>query len=57
MLVIFCQPYITKTLFGLKNPPVKLAKIAIGDGSIPSGIVFEELPVVRKLRALWCIFN
>lgn len=37
-------PYITKAYFALANPPVKLAKIAIGDGTVPSGPVFELLP-------------
>lgn len=49
--LIFSQPYITKTYFGLKNPPVKLAKIAIGDGTIGSGWEFEILPTVRLVRS------
>lgn len=51
-LLICYQPYITKTYFGLKNPPVKLAKIAIGDGSLDDDRVSEDLPVVRILNAL-----
>ncbi|EIW79100.1 alpha beta-hydrolase [Coniophora puteana RWD-64-598 SS2] len=43
-------PYITKAYFGLENPPVKLAKIAIGDGSIAAGEVFEIAPVVSVLE-------
>ncbi|KAG6866596.1 hypothetical protein C0991_002084 [Blastosporella zonata] len=43
-------PYIMKAYFGLKNPPVKIAKIVIGDGSIPSGQVFELLPAVTVLQ-------
>ncbi|KAG0699895.1 alpha beta-hydrolase [Suillus ampliporus] len=39
------SPYITKAYFGMENPPVTLAKIAIGDGSIASGETFELLPV------------
>jgi len=31
----------------MKNPPVKLAKIAIGDGTFSSEQVFEFLPAVR----------
>lgn len=41
------QPYITKTYFGMRNPPVKLAKIAIGDGSMNTGAEFIEAPAVR----------
>ncbi|KAH7922313.1 alpha/beta-hydrolase [Leucogyrophana mollusca] len=43
-------PYITKAYFEMENPPVKLAKIAIGDGSIASGETFELLPVVSVLE-------
>ncbi|KAH7885867.1 alpha beta-hydrolase [Phlebopus sp. FC_14] len=43
-------PYITKAYFEMKNPPVKLAKIAIGDGSITSGVTFELVPVVSVLE-------
>lgn len=41
------QPYITKTIFSITNPPVTLKKIAIGDGTLGSLAVFEELPTVR----------
>ncbi|KAI0079340.1 alpha/beta-hydrolase [Panus rudis PR-1116 ss-1] len=43
-------PYITKTYFGLQNPPVKIAKIAIGDGSLGSDQVATELPTVAVLE-------
>ncbi|EGO22337.1 hypothetical protein SERLADRAFT_473031 [Serpula lacrymans var. lacrymans S7.9] len=43
-------PYITKAYFQMESPPVKLAKIAIGDGSIASGEVFELLPVIQVLE-------
>jgi len=43
-------PYITKTYFGLTDPPVNLRKIAIGDGTIGSGAVFEELPVMEVIE-------
>ncbi|KAG1721432.1 Alpha/Beta hydrolase protein [Suillus paluster] len=43
-------PYITKAYFEMENPPVTLAKIAIGDGSIASGETFELLPVVSALE-------
>ena len=40
------QPYITKHLFQTPNPPVKLSKIAIGDGSLGSQATVEHLSVV-----------
>ncbi|KAF5315989.1 hypothetical protein D9758_018113 [Tetrapyrgos nigripes] len=43
-------PYILKTYFGMSNPPVKIAKIAIGDGSIGSGQEFELLPAVTVIE-------
>ncbi|OAX41086.1 alpha/beta-hydrolase [Rhizopogon vinicolor AM-OR11-026] len=43
-------PYITKAYFEMENPPVTLAKIAIGDGTIASGETFELLPVVSVLE-------
>ncbi len=44
---IVSQPYITKALFSLSDPPVKLAKIAIGDGTLLDADLSEELPAVR----------
>ncbi|KAG6332041.1 hypothetical protein ID866_7052 [Astraeus odoratus] len=41
-------PYITKAYFEMQNPPVRLAKIAIGDGTIGSGESFELLPVASN---------
>lgn len=46
ILSISFKPYITKTIFSTPNPPVKLRKIAIGDGSIGALSVIEELPAV-----------
>ncbi|KAF8524855.1 alpha/beta-hydrolase [Hysterangium stoloniferum] len=43
-------PYITKTYFGTPNPPVRLAKIAIGDGAIGSEPLFEDMPVLNILE-------
>ncbi|KAI0083348.1 Alpha/Beta hydrolase protein [Irpex rosettiformis] len=43
-------PYITKTYFGLSNPPVNLTKIAIGDGTLGSGVVFEILPTLTVIE-------
>ncbi|KDR80630.1 hypothetical protein GALMADRAFT_240974 [Galerina marginata CBS 339.88] len=43
-------PYITKAYFAMKNPPVQLAKIAIGDGTFTSEPVFELLPALSVLE-------
>ncbi|KAF9244678.1 alpha beta-hydrolase [Melanogaster broomeanus] len=43
-------PYITKAYFEMENPPVNLARIAIGDGTVASGETFELLPVVSVLE-------
>ena len=39
-------PYIVKAYFGLTDPPVKLAKFAIGDGTLGTSAIFEQLPTV-----------
>lgn len=39
-------PYITKAILSTSNPPVKLAKIAIGDGAIGDIAVFSIIPTV-----------
>ncbi|KAI0329310.1 alpha/beta-hydrolase [Cubamyces sp. BRFM 1775] len=43
-------PYITKHIFQAQNPPVKLRKIAIGDGSLGSQATVEHLPVVNVIE-------
>ncbi|KAJ7180968.1 Alpha/Beta hydrolase protein [Mycena filopes] len=43
-------PYIMKAYFSMANPPVKITKIAIGDGSIASDEVFELLPTLSVLE-------
>ncbi|KAI8982714.1 alpha/beta-hydrolase [Trametes punicea] len=43
-------PYITKHLFQTQNPPVKLRKIAIGDGSLGSEATVEHLPVINVIE-------
>lgn len=43
------QPYIMKTYFGLANPPVNIAKFAIGDGTVGSGLTFEYVPTVSTI--------
>ena len=49
MLTGYAQPYITKTYFGMTDPPVNLSRIAIGDGAIGSFVEFEIMPTVRLL--------
>ena len=44
----FPQPYITKAYFSMSDPPVKLSKIVIGDGTLGSIAVMEDLPVVSR---------
>lgn len=46
LIVVCSKPYITKHIFGHPNPPVNLAGIAIGDGSLGSLATIEELPAV-----------
>ncbi|KAI0629361.1 alpha/beta-hydrolase [Trametes polyzona] len=43
-------PYIMKTYFALADPPVNIAKFAIGDGTLGSEAVFELLPTVNTLE-------
>jgi len=50
-------PYITKTIFSTPNPPVKLRKIAIGDGAIGSLSVFEELPALSVIETYPQLIN
>lgn len=40
------QPYIMKAYFGLTNPPVNIAKFAIGDGTVGSTLTFQYVPTV-----------
>ncbi|KAG9311509.1 Alpha/Beta hydrolase protein [Chiua virens] len=43
-------PYITKAYFGIQDPPVNLAGIAIGDGAIASLEDFAEVPAISVLE-------
>ncbi|TFK74999.1 alpha/beta-hydrolase [Pluteus cervinus] len=43
-------PYILKTYFNMENPPVKIAKAAIGDGSMTEEQVFELLPALHVIE-------
>ncbi|KAF9269106.1 alpha/beta-hydrolase [Marasmius fiardii PR-910] len=43
-------PYILKAYFGTTNPPVKIGKIAIGDGTLTSGQVFNLAPSIKVLE-------
>lgn len=51
VFIVYLQPYITKTYFGLQNPPVRLAKIVIGDGSLGSDRTNTHMPTVSYLIA------
>ncbi|KAF8202232.1 Alpha/Beta hydrolase protein [Pholiota molesta] len=42
-------PYILKAYFDMPNPPVKVAKIAMGDGTYSSEQIFELLPALSVL--------
>lgn len=50
-------PYITKTYFGLKNPPVRLVKIAIGNGSLGSEVTVNLLPVLSIIETYPQLIN
>ncbi|CDO69772.1 hypothetical protein BN946_scf184766.g17 [Trametes cinnabarina] len=43
-------PYIMKTYFGLSDPPVKIVKFAIGDGTVGSEATCQLLPTVSILE-------
>ncbi|KAF8967659.1 Alpha/Beta hydrolase protein [Flammula alnicola] len=43
-------PYILKAYFDMPNPPVKVEKIAIGDGTYSSEQIFELLPALSVLE-------
>lgn len=44
------QPYATKAIFQTPNPPVKLSKIAIGDGVAGSFPMTQDVPVVSVIE-------
>lgn len=41
------QSYISSALFAMENPPVKLAKLAMGNPALGSNAAFKTLPSVR----------
>ncbi|PAV20228.1 alpha beta-hydrolase [Pyrrhoderma noxium] len=43
-------PYITKAIFSSPNPPVKLSKIAIGNGAMGAEPEYEELPMLSIIE-------
>ncbi|KLO06645.1 alpha/beta-hydrolase [Schizopora paradoxa] len=43
-------PYITKALFSMNDPPVKLAKIAIGDGTVVNVDESEQMPALQVVE-------
>lgn len=50
-------PYITKAIFSAPKSPVNLRKIAIGDGTLGSLAVFEQLPTLSVLETYPQIIN
>ncbi|KAJ7934228.1 alpha/beta-hydrolase [Mycena leptocephala] len=50
-------PYITKTIFSTPNPPVTLRKIAVGDGSLGSDAVFEQLSTISTIETYPQLIN
>ncbi|KAF7368766.1 Carboxypeptidase [Mycena venus] len=51
------QPYITKTLFSTPNPPVRLKRFAIGDGTLGSRAVHVELPTLTTIETYPQLIN
>ncbi|KAF7290334.1 Carboxypeptidase [Mycena chlorophos] len=43
-------PYITKAIFSTPNPPVKLAKITVGDGTLGDAATFEQVPTLTTIE-------
>ncbi|KAJ7083434.1 Alpha/Beta hydrolase protein [Mycena epipterygia] len=43
-------PYITKTIFSTPNPPVNLAKMIVGDGTLGSVAAFEMVPTLTTIE-------
>ncbi|KAF8530534.1 Alpha/Beta hydrolase protein [Hysterangium stoloniferum] len=50
-------PYIMKAYFGLQNPPVRIAKFAIGDGTIAAPNVYRQTSVLTTLKTYPQIIN
>lgn len=50
-------PYIAKTLFGMTQPPVRLAKIAIGDGTLGSESTCRQHPIPSILQTYPQLIN
>ncbi|KAF8192021.1 Alpha/Beta hydrolase protein [Mycena galopus ATCC 62051] len=50
-------PYITKTIFSTPNPPVTLRKIAVGDGTLGSDAVFEQLSTISTIETYPQLIN
>jgi len=43
-------PYITKTIFSTPNPPVNLRKMIVGDGTLGSAAIFEQVPTLTTIE-------
>ncbi|KAL0572767.1 hypothetical protein V5O48_009200 [Marasmius crinis-equi] len=50
-------PYILKAYFGMPNPPVKIGKIAIGDGSMTTDTVFQLVPSIKVIETFPQLIN
>ncbi|KAJ7078454.1 alpha/beta-hydrolase [Mycena belliarum] len=50
-------PYITKTIFSTPNPPVKLKKMIVGDGTLGSSATFEHVPTLTTLQTYPQLIN
>ncbi|KDQ51766.1 hypothetical protein JAAARDRAFT_40793 [Jaapia argillacea MUCL 33604] len=50
-------PYITKALFSASDPPIKLRKVAIGNGAIGSLPVSEDLPILTVIETYPQLIN
>ncbi|KAF7313192.1 Alpha/beta-hydrolase [Mycena kentingensis (nom. inval.)] len=50
-------PYITKAIFSTPNPPVNLAKIAIGDGTMGDSATFLHVPTITTIETYPQLIN
>ncbi|KAJ7159990.1 alpha/beta-hydrolase [Mycena crocata] len=50
-------PYITKAIFSTPNPPVKLRKMVVGDGTLGSGAVFQNVPTLTTIETYPQLIN
>ncbi|KAF7361130.1 Carboxypeptidase [Mycena sanguinolenta] len=43
-------PYITKTIFSTPNPPVRLRKIIVGDGTLSDAATVQQVPTLTTIE-------